>query len=165
MYFLTRFLCWCAASSWCVVWRRTFNHGWQKSPKKQVLHLTCWALCTDHTLHRNISLYSSQKVWCAFFSKDLSPGSLLSAFNFGMAIWNDWKRKSSHQEMMHKSGNWTKCYNWSAGLKHAHRLAVAQPTLQTQKRHTHNWLLACLMPTHTHARDQKYFVFVFGGSA
>ena len=129
---------------------RTFNHGWQKSPKKQVLHLTCWALCADRTLHRNIALYSSQKVWYAFFGQDLSPGSLLSAFHFGMAIWNDWKRKSSHQEMMHKSGNWTKRYNLSAGLKRARWLAVAQPTLQTQKRHTHNWLLACLMPTHTH---------------
>ena len=32
-YFLLLFLCWCDASSWRVVRRRTFCHGRQKSPK------------------------------------------------------------------------------------------------------------------------------------
>ena len=110
-YFLSLFLFWCDASSWRVVRHRTFH----QELKKQALHFTCLALYADRTMHRNCSVsYSSQKFWCAFFL-DSSPGSLLSASRFGMAIWNDWKRKSSRQEVTRKSGNWTKRYDWSAG--------------------------------------------------
>ena len=87
----------------------------------------------------------------------ISPWSSLSAFRFGMAIWNDWKRKLSRQEVTHMSGNGTERYDWSAGLKHEHRLAVAQP--KPQKRYTRNWLLAHLMPTRTQEND----LFLFFG--
>ena len=49
---------------------------------------------------------------CGFLARFI--GFSLSASRFGMAIWNDWKRKSSRQEVTHKSGNWTECYDWSA---------------------------------------------------
>ena len=57
VYFLLFFLCWCHASSRCVVQCHTFCHGQQKSPKKKVLHSACWALRTDCTMHRNFSAY------------------------------------------------------------------------------------------------------------
>jgi len=102
-YFLSLFLRWCDASSWRVVRRRTFC----QELKKQALHFTCLALCIDRTTHRNCSVpSSSQKFWCADFRWDSSPGSSLRASRIGMAIWNDWKWKSSRQEVTHKSGNW-----------------------------------------------------------
>ena len=42
--------------------------GDRKSPKKQALHLTCWVLCVDRTMHRNFSVTT-------FF-----PGSLVCGF-------------------------------------------------------------------------------------
>ena len=110
-YFLSLFLCWCDASSWRVVRRCTFH----QELKKQALHFTCLALCVDCTTHRNCSVHTLPRNFGAFFWQDSSPRSSLSASRFGMAIWNDSKRKSSHQEVTHKSRNWTKCYNWSAG--------------------------------------------------
>ena len=86
-YFLLLFLCWCDTSSWC----HTFCHGQQKSPKKQAPHLTCWALCIG-------------KFGVCFLGLNLSPWSSLSAFHFGMVIWNDWKRELSRQEVTHTSG-------------------------------------------------------------
>ena len=107
-YFQSLFLGWCDAPSWRVVERHTFC----QELKKQALHFTCLVLCVDRTTHRNcFVLYSSQKFRCAFFFWDSSPGSSLSASHFGMAIWNDWKQKSSRQEVMHKSGNWTERYD------------------------------------------------------
>ena len=84
--FLSLFLSWCDASSWCVI-RCIFRHGRQKSPKKQVLHLTCWVLCVDCTMHRNFSgdIFFLESLVCVFWL-DLSPGSSFSAFHFGMVI-------------------------------------------------------------------------------
>ena len=56
-YFLSLFLCWCDTSSRCVVQCCTFCHGRQKSPKKKVLHITCWVLRVDCAMHRNFSAY------------------------------------------------------------------------------------------------------------
>ena len=88
-------------------------------------------------------LYNAQTLFCiyvflprnlgVFFWQDLPPRELAFGFGFGMVIWNDSKQKSSHQEVMHNSGNWTECYEWSAGLKRKCRLAMAPP--QTWKRH------------------------------
>ena len=88
--------------------------------------------CTDTVLHICISSQKCVGVfWCVFL-QDLPPGELAFGFCFGMAIWNDSKQKLSHQEVMHNSGNWTKCNDWSAGLKRKCRLAMAPP--QTWKR-------------------------------
>ena len=103
VYFLLFFLCWCHASSRCVVQCHTFCHGQQKSPKKKVLHSACWALRTDCTMHRNFSAY------CPIFFPEIVMFLLLLltwfttlelTFCFGMVIWSDWKWKLSHQEVM-----------------------------------------------------------------
>ena len=86
-------------------------------------------------------LYNAQKLFCIlprkfsvhFLDEIYHPGAHFQLFCFSMVIWNDWKWKSSHQEVMHKSGNWTKHYDWSAGLKHECWLAVAQPPPQDEK--------------------------------
>ena len=60
---------------------------------------------------QKLYIYSSQKVWCTVFWRDLSMGSSLSACHFRMVISNDWKRKLSRQAVTHKSRNWTECCN------------------------------------------------------
>ena len=73
--------------------------------------------CTSHAGHSALVVQCTESLHIFFLESlvcNLSLGSMLSAFRFSMAIWNDWKWKSSRQKMMHKSGNWTECYNWSA---------------------------------------------------
>ena len=86
-----------------------------------------WSYNAQKPFYRciHIYIYSSRKFLVKKKRRDLPPEISLSAFCFGMAIWNDWKRKSSSQEVMHKSGNQTKYYNWSAGLKCECQSAVA----------------------------------------
>ena len=93
------------------------------------------ALHWSYNAQKMFSIYSSWKVWCVVFWRDLPHMSLLSAFHFNTVIWNDSKQKLSHQEAMHKSRNWTEWYDWSAGLKREHQLARAQPTPETWKKH------------------------------
>ena len=82
-YFLTLFLCWCDASSWCVVQCHTFCHGRQKSLKKQALHLTCWALCIDCTMHRNFSgdIFFLESLVCSFFDEIYHLGARFQLFS------------------------------------------------------------------------------------
>ena len=118
-YCLSLFLCWCDTSSWRAVWCHTFRHGQQKSPKNwrskhytsHAWHSALIVQCTEMFLHNTLPW----NFGVLFFGQDLSPRSSLSASHFSMATWNDWKRKSSCQEVTHKSGNWTECYNWSPG--------------------------------------------------
>ena len=76
------------------------------------------------------------------FCWDLPPGSSLSGFRFGMAIF----------EMIENGSRLARKWCARAGLelnavigqlvfKHKHWLAVAQPTPQTRKRPTQKWLL------------------------
>ena len=69
--------------------RRCTSHAW-----RSVLIVQHAETVLYHTLPEFLLL---------FFWQNSSPGSLLSASCFGMAIWNDWKRKSSRQEVMHQS--------------------------------------------------------------
>ena len=119
VYFLSLSLCWCDVSGWRVIWRCTFRHGRQNSPKN-------WRskCCTSHAWLSTLIVQCTEtflynalpgNFGVQFFWQDSSPGSSLSASHFSMAIWNDWKQKSSHQGVTHKSGNWTKRYDWSAG--------------------------------------------------
>ena len=94
-YFLSLFLYWCDASS-CT------SHAWRSALIVQHTETVLY-----HTLPANFGV--------RFFLRDSSPGSSLSASRFSMVIWNDWKQKSSHQGVTHKSRNWTKHYDWSAG--------------------------------------------------
>ena len=104
-YFLSLFLCWCDASSWCVVRRCTFCHGWQKSPKN-------WrsTRCTSHAWrsalivqHTETFLYNTLpgNFGVHFFWRDSSPRSSLSVSRFGITISNDSKQQLSCQEVTH----------------------------------------------------------------
>ena len=83
------FLCWCDASSSCIIWWHIFCHGWQKSPKKQVLQFTCWALCNDCTMHRHCSAYM-------YFFPEMCGGFLVCFFTrfttrgacFWLLLWH-----------------------------------------------------------------------------
>ena len=110
-YFISLFLCWCDTSSWRNVQCRTFCHGRQKVPRTEALHML-GALCWSDNAHKLFCIIFFVEFCCWW---DSSPRSSLSASRFGMVIWNNWKRKSSHQEVMHKSGNWTERYDWSSG--------------------------------------------------
>ena len=115
-YFLSLFLWWCDISSLRVAWRHTFRHGRHKSHKNRkskrctshawhsTLIVQCLETFLDNTLPGNFGAFS---FLLSFFlgGQDSSPRSSLSASCFSMAIWNDWKQKSSHQEVTHKSRN------------------------------------------------------------
>ena len=91
-YFLSLFLCWCDVSSWRVVRRRTFRHGWQKSPKN-------WRSrrCTSHAWHSALIVQRTETVLyntlsgnfgVRFFGEIHHPGArfqlLASAWRFEM---------------------------------------------------------------------------------
>ena len=63
---------WCAASSQ-LIQCCTFCHEQQKSPKKQALNLTCWALCVDHTMHRSFSvdIFFPESLVCIFQTRSI----------------------------------------------------------------------------------------------
>ena len=82
---------------------------------------------------------------------------LAFSFRFGMAIWNDWKQKSSRHEVTHKSGNGTERYDWSAGLKHDHDWLWHSQQHRRKKRHTLN-LLRAHFHAPTHAQDWKWTI-------
>ena len=130
----------------------------QKIPKKQVLHLIWWALRADRIMHRNFSvnIFFLESLVCSFLTKFITWEL---AFGFGMLIWNDSKWKSSCQEVMHKRGNWTKDYNWSASLKQMPIGCGTTNTTVMKKAHTQP--VAGAFDAHTYARD-KYKI---GGRA
>ena len=164
MYFLLLFLCWCDTSCWHVIQWRTFYHGKQKSPKKKVLHLTCWALHIDHTVHGNASAE-------IFFPESLVRGvltrfitrELTFSFHFSMAIWNDWKcvvlpgsnAKEQELNQMLQLVSWFKT-----------QMPTGCGTTNTTetKRHTHSQFLAHFIPKCTH-EIENIFVFVFLGKS
>ena len=146
------------------VTRHIFPHGKQKSPRQQALHLTCWVLCIDRTMHRNVSvdIFFLESLVCNFLMRFIT-WELTFSFHFSMAIWNDWKGKLSCQEVTHESGNWTKCYDWSAGLKRKCQLAVAQTTTPRQKctRTASHWRI-----WYPHACTRSKIInFVFRGKS
>ena len=148
MYFLFPLLMWC----------------FQLTPSFDVVHSTMdWVLvliiqCTETFLY----IYSSRKVWCAGFWWHLSPRRSLSAFHCGMAIWNEWKWKSSHQELTYKSRNWTKPDNW---LKTWTLIGCgATNTTETKRAHAQLVAGAGAFDAHTHARDWKFKKMFFRGT-
>ena len=92
-YFPSLFLCWCDASSWRVVRRRTFRHGQQKSPKnwrsrRCISHAWCSAVIVQRT---EIVLYNTLpgNFGVRFFGEIYHPGvhfhfSVASAWQFKM---------------------------------------------------------------------------------
>ena len=57
------------------------HHGWQRSPKKQALHLTCRALCTDHKMHKLFCRYiHPRKFSVRFFDKIYHPRASFQLF-------------------------------------------------------------------------------------
>ena len=112
-----------------------------------------------HTLGNLLWSYNARKLFCSTYNRYIFFQEILVcifltrfatwelSFSFGIASWKDWKQKSSRQEVTHKNGNWTECYNWSAGLNHKRRLVVAQQTPQT---------VADAFNAITHAWDWKY---------
>ena len=115
---------------WCfqltpVIWCCPFHHG--------------LGTRADHTMHRNLSvhIFFPQSLVCIFLTRLITwELTFIFSLQHSMVIWNDWKQKSSCQEVTHKSGNSTEHYNLSTGLKHKCELAVAQPTPHTRTRHT-----------------------------
>ena len=146
--FLLFFLCWCDASSWCIIWWHTFCHGWQISPKKQVLHFACWALCTDYTMHCSADI-SSQKFGCAFYWQDLPPGKF--AFSFllwhGNLKWFKTEVVSAGSDAQQWDLNWMLwLVSWfktqmpighgtTTDMKKAHRILSSLPCPTTQRVH------------------------------
>ena len=57
--------------------RHIFHHGKQKSPRQQALHLTCWVLCIDRTMHRNVSvdIFFLESLVCNFFDEIYHMGA------------------------------------------------------------------------------------------
>ena len=61
------------------------HHGWQRSPKKQALHLTCWALCVDRTMHTFFCRHMlPRKFGVQFLDKIYHPGA---CFQFFTSAW------------------------------------------------------------------------------
>ena len=113
--------------------------------------------CTETFLYIYIYISFSEILGCSFFRRFITR-----ELTFSLAIWNDWKRNLSCQEVMQKSGNWTERYNWSAGLKLEHQLAVHnQPTPDTKKAHVQQ--VAGVFDVHMHTRDWKETFFIFWG--
>ena len=152
-YFLLLFLCWSDASHWCVVRHRTFRHGWQKSPKN-------WRSrrCTSHAWRSALIVQRTETVLyntlpgnfgVRFFGKIHHPGArfrlLASAWRFemienGSRLARKWRIKAGIEP------------NTTIGqlVKTRTPIGCGTTNVSDTKRHTHNRLLANLMPTRTH---------------
>ena len=155
MYFLLLVLCWCAASSWRIIWRHTFHHGWQKSPKKQALHLTRWVLCIDHTMHRNFSvdiffLESLVRVfWTKFITRELTFSFLLG---HGNLKWLNTEAISPGSDAYKWELNWTL---WLVSWFKTRTPTGCGTTNTTDTKKAHVQPVAGTFDAHTHAWDRK----------
>ena len=103
--------------------------------------------CTETFLYMYI--FFLEILMCIFLDKIYYPGDCFQLFAMAWQF----------EMVENRSGNWTKCYDWSAGLKSKHWFALSQPTPQTRKRHKCNRLLLHLMPTRMHRIKNKPFFF------
>ena len=159
-YFLLLFLCWCDASSWRVVRRRTFRHVRQKSPKN-------WRCrrCTSHAWHSALIIQRTETVLyntlpgnfgVRFFGEIHHPGAcfwlLASAWQFEMIQKRSCLTRKWHIKVVIEP-------NATIGQLVKTRMLTGCGTtnISNTKRHTLNWLLANLMPTRTHGIENKQF--------
>ena len=133
---------------WC--FELTCHHsamGDRKVPRNRccTLHAGCSALikqCTETFLYMYI--FFLEIFMCFFFLWDLLPRRLLSAFCYGMAIWNGWKWKWELNQML-RLVSW--CKKWM--------LICSGTTNTTDTKKAHVQPVAGTFDAHTHAWDQK----------
>ena len=164
-YFLLLFLCWCDASSWRVVRRRTFRHVRQKSPKN-------WRCrrCTSHAWHSALIIQRTETVLyntlpgnfgVHFLGEIHHPGAcsqlLALAWRFeiienGSRLARKWRIRAGIEP------------NATIGqlVKTRTPIGCGTTNISHTKRHTHNRLVANLMPTWTHVIENKQFLFFWG---
>ena len=158
MYFLSLFLCWCDNLSWCIVQHCTFHHGQQKSPKKQVLHLTCWALCVDHTMLRNLSVNLFFPECSVFFFG--ATYHLVAPFQLFASSW--WFEQIENGRRLAISDAKERELNrtlWLVSWSKTWTPIGCGTTNTTEMKKTKTCSLLLVMPTHTHEIENEQFVF------